>query len=296
MWTDLSVGGGGCKRCWCFDSEPQPLAWAPDSEAQTGSGWGWWDESDSGPGRVGCVEMASGFSLSGSRWCCCACLWTRKQMCEGWMSLLLERVIYIQHCLIFGFFNCNSTFCISNSNKQRFLCYSCNHTACPSYWSAFKSAALHLLNHAVQYTQCDSEPSLHHQDSFVFIFIPVEIIFPMREVTLRLLTAKILQWWIKKVSTSNKCAALKGRHTLQLQTYLLIKQTLSFLLNGKITVWPLGRNSLSDLPELLSCIDNSLCPFRGATLCRLYNNLRSFRTLILRESVNDASLWAQGSR
>lgn len=86
LWSsNLSVGGAGCKKCWCSDSDPQPLVWAPGSEAQTESGWGWWDESDSVQGREGCGETASGFSPSGSRLCWCACLGMRG-IEEEWMS------------------------------------------------------------------------------------------------------------------------------------------------------------------------------------------------------------------
>lgn len=93
--TDLSVGEGGCRRCWCSDSEPWLLVWAPGSEAQTGSGWGWLDESDSGPGRAGCGETASSFSPSGSRWCWCACLRTR-QTDEEWRPVTLKYIKYIK--------------------------------------------------------------------------------------------------------------------------------------------------------------------------------------------------------
>ena len=89
--TDLSVGEGGCRRCWCSDSEPRLLVWAPGSGAQTGSGWGWLDASDSGPGRAGCGETASGFSPSGSRWCWCACLRTN----EEWRPVTLKCIKYI---------------------------------------------------------------------------------------------------------------------------------------------------------------------------------------------------------
>ena len=107
--TDLSVGGGCCRKCWGSDSELRLLVWAPGSEAQTGSGWGWLDESDSGPGRAGCGETASGSSPSGSRWCWCACLRTRGTMGSKYIFFFPYVCIYMKVYMYNGYANGLST-------------------------------------------------------------------------------------------------------------------------------------------------------------------------------------------